>query len=176
MIIQFCGLSGSGKTTLAKAIQVLLADKNVPVEIIDGDEYRKELCADLGFSREDRNTNIRRLAFVASKLSKFNIVVIICAINPYESIRQEVRNKYEDVKTVFIDCNMNELIKRDTKGLYKKAFLPETDPEKVHNLTGVNDPFDLPLNPDLVIHSDRERADESAQKLMDFILANYKRS
>ncbi len=176
MIIQFCGLSGSGKTTLARAIKELLAEKNVPVEIIDGDEYRKELCADLGFSREDRNTNIRRLAFVASKLSKFNIVAIICAINPYESIREEVRNKYENVKTVFIDCSMNELIKRDTKGLYKKALLPATDPEKVHNLTGVNDPFDLPLNPDLVIHSDMERADESAQKLVDFILSNYQRS
>jgi adenylylsulfate kinase len=176
MIIQFCGLSGSGKTTLARALKALLEARDVPVEIIDGDEYRKVLCSDLGFSREDRNTNIRRLAFVASKLSAHNIVAIICAINPYESVRQEVKALYDDVKTVFIDCNLDELVRRDTKGLYKKALLPDGDPAKVHNLTGVNDPFDVPVQPDLVIHSDHEGADASARKLLEFVLAHYKRS
>jgi adenylylsulfate kinase len=176
MIIQFCGLSGSGKTTLARAVKELLFEQNIPVEIIDGDEYRKVLCSDLGFSKEDRNTNIRRLAFVASKLSSYNIVAIICAINPYESIREEVKGEYEQVKTVFVNCGMAELIKRDTKGLYKKAMLPESHPDKVHNLTGVNDPFDIPQSPDLVIESDKQTAEESAKKLMDFILMNYQRA
>jgi adenylylsulfate kinase len=171
MIIQFCGLSGSGKTTIAVKVKELLTARSIPVEIIDGDEYRKILCADLGFSREDRNTNIRRLAFVAGKLSSYKIVTLICAINPYESVRLEVKANYPDVTTVYIDCGMEELIKRDTKGLYKKAMLPEGHPEKVHNLTGVNDPFDIPQNPDLVIKSDIEGSEESAKKLMDFIIA-----
>lgn len=173
MIIQFCGLSGSGKTTIAGRVKELLAEKNIPVEIIDGDEYRKVLCADLGFSREDRNTNIRRLAFVAGKLSSYNIITIICAINPYESVREEVKATYPNVTTVFIDCGLDELIKRDTKGLYKKALLPHDHPDKVNNLTGVNDPFDVPENPDLIIRSDSEEVGESVEKLIAFILSQY---
>jgi len=173
MIIHFCGLSGSGKTTIAGRVKELLAEKNIPVEIIDGDEYRKVLCADLGFSREDRNTNIRRLAFVAGKLSSYNIITIICAINPYESVREEVKATYPNVTTVFIDCGLDELIKRDTKGLYKKALLPHDHPDKVNNLTGVNDPFDVPENPDLIIRSDSEEVGESVEKLIAFILSQY---
>jgi adenylylsulfate kinase len=173
MIIQFCGLSGSGKSTIAGRVKELLAEKNIPVEIIDGDEYRKVLCADLGFSREDRNTNIRRLAFVASKLSSYNIITIICAINPYESVREEVKATYPNVTTVFIDCGLDELIKRDTKGLYKKALLPHGHPDKVNNLTGVNDPFDVPENPDLIIRSDTEDVEKSVEKLIVFILSEY---
>ena len=173
MIIQFCGLSGSGKTTLATAVQQLLRPRGIPVEIIDGDEYRKLLCADLGFSKEDRNQNIRRLAFVASKLSTHNIVAIICAINPYDNIRQEISAKYSNVKTVHIDCDLDTLIQRDTKGLYKKALLPTDHPEKVNNLTGVNDPFDPPEDPDLVISSAKESIAVSAEKLAGFIIAYY---
>ena len=173
MIIQFCGLSGSGKTTLSAEIKKLLNSQGIDVEIIDGDEYRKELCSDLGFSREDRNTNIRRLAFVASKLSKYNIVTIICAINPYDDIRKEVAAKYANVKTVFIDCGMETLMARDTKGLYRKALLPDGHPDKVVNLTGVNDPFEKPLNADLVIRSDNESIEQSTQKLSQFILSHF---
>ena len=155
------------------AIQKLLQPIGIPVEIIDGDEYRKVLCSDLGFSKEDRNQNIRRLAFVASKLSKYNIVAIICAINPYDNIRQEISAKYSNVKTVHIDCDLDTLIQRDTKGLYKKALLPVGHPEKVNNLTGVNDPFDSPQYPDLVISSAKESIAVSAEKLAAFITANY---
>lgn len=170
MIIQLCGLSGSGKTTIASKTKELLENAGITIEIIDGDEYRKELCADLGFSREDRNKNIRRLAFVAGKLSEHSILSIICAINPYENVRQEVVAKYKHVKTVFIDCDMLTLIQRDTKGFYKKSQLPDGDPDKMNNLTGVNDPFEPPENADLVIHTDLEQADESADKLYQFIL------
>lgn len=171
MIIQFCGLSGSGKTTLAQNVQQLLEQKGIAVEIIDGDEYRKILCADLGFSKEDRHTNIRRLAFVASKLSKHDVVTIICAINPYESIRREITETYAGTRTVFIDCALEVLMQRDTKGLYKKALLPDNHPEKISNLTGVNDPFEPPETPDLIIHSDTESIGESAGKLAAFIIS-----
>jgi adenylylsulfate kinase len=173
VIIQFCGLPGSGKTTLAEGVKALLRQKNINVEIIDGDEYRKVLCADLGFSKADRNQNIRRLAFVASKLSNYDIVSIICAINPYEAIRQEIITTYSNVKTVFIDCAVEILIQRDPKGLYKKALLPVGHPDKINNLTGVNDPFEIPKNADLIIKTDTESVQRSTEKLADFILANY---
>jgi len=172
MIIQFCGMSGSGKTTLAHEVKAILQKQHISIDIIDGDEYRKMLCPDLGFSKQDRNQNIRRLAFVASRMSEHGIVSIICAINLYEDIRQEVTEKYRNVKTVFIDCNLPELVRRDTKGLYKKALLPDGHPDKIHNLTGVNDPFETPANPDLVVRSDAETIDESAQKLARFITAH----
>jgi adenylylsulfate kinase len=100
---------------------------------------------------------------------------MICAINPYEEIRQELRNKYAHVKTVFINCEIPELIKRDTKGLYKKALLPESHKDKIHNLTGINDPFEMPSNPDLIINTDVESIDISAEKLVQFIQANYRK-
>lgn len=171
MIVQFCGMSGSGKTTLATSVRRVLEAQGVKVEVIDGDEYRKVLCADLGFSKADRNTNIRRLAFVASKLSQYDVVAIICAINPYEDIRQEISATYPNVKTVFIDCDMETLIQRDTKGLYKKALLPDGHPDKITNLTGVNDPFEKPERPDLTIDSGKETVAASTEKLAQFILS-----
>jgi adenylylsulfate kinase len=169
MIIQFCGMSGAGKTTLAEHTKNKLAALGVSIEIIDADEYRKFIIKDLGFSKVDRCENIRRLAFIANKFSKHNIVPIICAINPYEEIRQEIKDKYNNVKTVFISCEINELIKRDTKGLYKKAFLPENHTDKIHNLTGVNDPFEVPYKPDLIIQTDKETIEKSVEKVVEFI-------
>ncbi len=110
MIIQLCGLSGSGKSTLAGLVKEKLTLKQVATEIIDGDAYRKALCSDLGFSREDRYENIRRLGFVADNLSVHGIVVIIAAINPYEEIRREMKDRYRNVFTVFVDCPLMRLI------------------------------------------------------------------
>lgn len=173
MIIQFCGLSGSGKTTLAKTVQELLKEKNIAAEVLDGDEYRRSLFTDLGFSRGDRNCNIRRLAFLADRFAAHNIIGIISAINPFEDVRREVALTYPKVKTVFVDCNIAELIKRDTKKLYKKAMLPDDHPEKIFNLTGINDPFEPPDNPDLIIHTDTESIEVSSAKLLQFILLHY---
>jgi adenylylsulfate kinase len=172
MIIQFCGMSGAGKTTLAEHTKEKLALLGIPLEIIDADEYRKFIIKDLGFSKNDRCENIRRLAFIADKFSKQNITTIICAINPYEEIRQEVKNKYDTVKTVFINCEITELIKRDTKGLYKKALLPENHKDKIHNLTGINDPFEIPEKPDLIINTGKEDINKSTESLLNFIKAN----
>lgn len=172
MIIQFCGMSGAGKTTLAEQTKEKLALLGIPLEIIDADEYRKFIIKDLGFSKNDRCENIRRLAFIANKFSKQNITTIICAINPYEEIRQEIKTKYNNVKTVFINCEITELIKRDTKGLYKKALLPENHKDKIHNLTGINDPFEIPKNPDLIINTSIEDVSKSTESLVQFIKAN----
>jgi len=169
MIIQFCGLSGSGKTTLARNAKKFFESKNVDIEVIDGDEYRKFLCSDLGYSRQDRNTNIRRLAFVAGRLSQYKIIPIICAINPYEDIRMEVTKSYDDVKTIFIKCSLEELVRRDPKGMYARAHLAEGHPGRISNLSGVNDPFEVPAYSDLIIETDKETVAESTQKLVNYI-------
>ena|SRR5215831_13912846 len=173
MIVQLCGLSGAGKTTLAKAIEKELALEHFSVEVLDGDEYRKTLCSELGFSKKDRIENLRRIAFVARQLSKHGIIAIICAINPYEEMRQEIAENYPNVKTVFVDCPLNTLKIRDTKGLYKKAFLPEGHPEKINNLTGVNDPFEAPLHPDLYINTDEQTLEECTIKVVQFIRNSF---
>jgi adenylylsulfate kinase len=172
MIIQFCGLSGSGKTTLARKAKEHFDLKNVNIEILDGDEYRKFLCADLGFTKEDRNTNIRRLAFVAGKLAQYDIIPIVCAINPYEAIRQEVSSSYPQVRTIYIKCSLEELIRRDPKGMYARAILPEGHTNRINNLSGVNDPFEIPSDPDLIIETDKETVFESSQRLIKYIESN----
>jgi len=172
MLVQLCGLSGAGKTTLAKKVMIKLKDHGVKAEIIDGDEYRRTLCKDLGFSKSDRLENIRRLGVVAGVLSAHGIVTIISAINPYEEARKELKSTYGNVKTVYLECELETLISRDTKGLYKRALMPEGNHDKVYNLTGVNDNFDIPVNPDLLINTGVEHIDESATKLFRFIREN----
>src|SRR5258708_23770666 len=115
MIVKLCGLSGTGKTTLSIINSEMMISHGYKVEVIDGDEYRKTLCNGLGFSKADRIENMRRMAFVAAQLSKHGIIAIICAINPFEEMRQEVIKKYSDVKTIHIDCPIDTLKIRDTK-------------------------------------------------------------
>ena len=172
MIILLCGLSGAGKSTLAKCIRQKLAEAEIFIEIIDADEYRVNLFKDLSYSKEDRNENIRRLGFIADKFSSHNIITIISAINPYSDVRDELISKYKQVKVVHVDCPLNELIKRDTKGLYKKALLPDNDPQKINNLTGVNDPFEIPAKPDLYINTKKMNIHESTDELYSFVMDN----
>jgi len=172
MIIQFCGLSGSGKTTIAQKTKEYFRERTINIEILDGDEYREFLSPDLGFTKEDRNINIRRLAFVASKLSQYNIIPVICAINPYDEIRKEVISSYSRVKTIYIKCSLTELIKRDTKGMYAKALLPDGHADKIYNLSGVNDPFETPCNSDLIIETDKQTISESSHALIQYIETN----
>jgi adenylylsulfate kinase len=169
MIVQFCGLSGSGKTTLARAVESK-PDKLVPIEVIDGDEYRETLCKGLGFAKEDRFENMRRMAFVAGKLAKHGIIPIICAINPYQEMRNEVSGRYPNVKTIYIDCRLGTLKQRDTKGLYARAELPNDHPCKLGNLTGISDPFDVPAQPDLHINTSLHTIEECTDKIGHFIL------
>lgn len=140
--------------------------------MIDGDEYRANLCKDLGFSKKDREENIRRLGFVGKTLARNGVIVLLSAINPYDKIRRELKEKSPFVKTVWIDCGIEILKNRDTKGLYRRAFLPADHPEKLNNLTGVNDPFEIPREADLIIKTDSETVESSTEKLLNFILEN----
>ena len=166
MFIQMTGLSGAGKTTLARAVEKRLKEKGLLVEIIDGDEYREGMCKDLGFSKEDRNTNIRRLGFVGKVLSRNNVITIMSAINPYEKIRNELKETH-GARTVFINCPVEVCIDRDVKGLYKKALSGE-----IQNFTGISDPFEEPLTPDLTLNTAEFSVEELVKILENFIMEN----
>lgn len=169
VLLQMTGLSGAGKTTISSHVKEHLQHLGYQVELLDGDVFRKTLCRDLGFSKEDRCENIRRMGFVADLLTRNNIIVIIAAINPYEEIRRELQDNY-GAKTVWVNCEIETLKQRDTKGLYRRAFLPENHPEKIKNLTGVNDVFEIPQNADLVLDTAQESVTQSVQKVVNFIL------
>jgi len=175
MILLFCGLSGAGKSTLAEKVRHKLASEDIFIEIIDADEYRQRLFKDLKYSMEDRFENIRRLGFIANKFSSHNIITVISAINPYDSIRKELARTYKNVKVVHIDCDVDVLISRDTKGLYKRALLPEGHPDKLENLTGINDPFEAPISPDLHINTDKMTVKECVSEIRSFIVKNIVR-
>lgn len=170
LFIQMTGMSGAGKSTLATEVQQRLKKKGFRVEVVDGDEYRRGLGNDLGYSRSDRNRNVRRLGFVGCMMARNDVISIMAAINPYKEIRQELTDTAANVRTVYIACNLDTLKGRDTKGLYQRTRLPVGHPERVTNLTGVNDPFDVPTNPDLTIHTDKEDLETSITKLEKFIV------
>jgi len=174
LFIQLTGLSGSGKSTIAVGTKQLLESNGFRVEVVDGDIYRRKLCPDLGFSKEDRHENIRRLGFVSNQFAVNGIVSILAAINPYEEIRKELSRFGTHVKTVWINCDLDTLIKRDTKQLYKKAMLPDDHPDKIKNLTGVNDPYEPPENPNLIVNTNAESEEASSKKLFDYIMQNIK--
>lgn len=169
-IFQFTGLSGAGKTTLANAVAVLLTARGSKVEMIDGDEYRKTICADLGFSKADREENMRRLGTIAAAFSKEGKTVLISAINPFQNIRNELKER-TGAKTIWIKCPIDILVQRDTKGLYKRAMLPERHPEKIYNLTGVNDVYDQPEQADLVLDTGLTPFHACVHQLSAFILS-----
>jgi len=169
ILIQLFGLSGAGKTTLAQVVKKELLDKKLKVEIIDGDEYRKVICRDLSFTKDDRIENIKRLGFVGNILARNGVIAILSAISPYEVARKELKDQYQNVYSVWLDCPIDELIKRDTKGLYHRALLPDNDPDKINNLTGINDTFEIPENPDLIINTNDSDIIESKNKLLNFI-------
>src|SRR4029077_13419593 len=138
--VWFTGLSGAGKSTISTALAEELRRRGRPVEILDGDVVRENLSKGLGFSREDRDTNIRRIGFVAELLTRHGVVVLVAAISPYRETRDEVRARIGHFVEVHVDCPLDELVQRDVKGLYKRALAGEID-----NFTGVSDPYEPPL-------------------------------
>jgi adenylylsulfate kinase len=161
----FTGLSGAGKTTISKLIEEELRARRNRLEILDGDVVRENLSKGLGFSKEDRDTNIRRIAFVADLLSRNGVPVITAAISPYHEIRDEARRLMGGrFIEVYIEASVEECARRDTKGLYKKAFAGE-----IKEFTGVSDPYEAPENPEIVCHTEQETPAESAQKLIAYL-------
>src|ERR671911_2534731 len=158
----FTGLSGAGKTTISKLIEAELRGRRNRVEVLDGDVVRENLSKGLGFSKEDRDTNIRRIAFVADLLSRNGVPVITAAISPYREIRQEARDMMGDrFIEVFVKASVEACAERDIKGLYKKAFAGE-----IKEFTGVSDPYEEPLNAEITLDTENESPDESAGKLI----------
>ncbi len=160
-VIWFTGLSGSGKTTIAHEVEERLLDAGVPVEILDGDIVRENLSKGLGFSKEDRDTNIRRIAFVAHLLQRNGVFAITAAISPYREIRDEARAMIKDFVEVFADAPIDICEERDVKGLYAKARAGE-----IKGFTGIDDPYEAPLNPEVVCKTGEESVEQSAQKVI----------
>ncbi|MGH2747228.1 MAG: adenylyl-sulfate kinase [Actinomycetota bacterium] len=164
-VIWFTGLSGSGKTTIANIVEHSLLDADVPVEMLDGDVVRENLSKGLGFSKEDRDTNIRRIAFVAHLLQRNGVFVITAAISPYRRVRHEARALIRDFVEVFADAPIEVCEERDVKGLYAKARAGE-----IKNFTGVDDPYEPPDYAEVACHTDGETPEESAQKVIDKLI------
>jgi adenylylsulfate kinase len=165
VVIWFTGLSGSGKTTVAHVVEEKLLDAGVPVEILDGDVVRENLSKGLGFSEEDRNTNIRRIAFVAHLLQRNGTFVITAAISPYKAIRDEARSMIKDFVEVFADAPLEVCEERDVKGLYAKARAGE-----IKGFTGIDDPYEAPDNAEVVIKTGEQSVEESAQQVIDKLI------
>jgi adenylyl-sulfate kinase len=165
LTLWFTGLSGAGKSTIAQIVEHQLAEREVRVEVLDGDVVRTNLSKGLGFSKEDRDTNIRRIAFVADLLSRNGVVAITAAISPYREIRDEARGKMgERFVEVFVKSSVEECARRDVKGLYEKAFKGE-----IKEFTGVSDPYEPPSAPELTLDTEKETPEESAGKVLAYV-------
>ena len=160
----FTGLSGAGKTTISTLVEGALRERGLRVEVLDGDVVRTNLSKGLGFSKEDRDENIRRIGFVCHLLSRNGVAAIAAAISPYRDVRDEVRSRIGRFVEVYVECPLETLVERDVKGLYKKALAGE-----IKNFTGVSDPYEPPLNPEVVVRTDRETPKDSATRVLTFL-------
>ncbi len=161
MTIWFTGLPCSGKSAVADRVAALLLDRGHHVERLDGDIVRKDLTRDLGFSKADRDENIRRVTFVAKLLSRNEVAVLTSFISPYREMRDRARTETTNFIEVYVKCPIEVCMERDVKGMYKKAMRGE-----IKEFTGVSDPFEEPLAPELVLETDKESLEESAARVM----------
>ncbi len=161
LTIWFTGLSGSGKTTIGHRLEEVLRKRGLKVEVLDGDVVRTNLSKGLGYSKEDRDTNIRRIGFVCRLLARNGVVAIVAAISPYRAARDEVRVQNGDFVEVYLKCPLEVLCQRDPKGLYAKAMRGE-----IPHFTGVSDPYEEPLHPEVVLETGEEAEEESLAKVL----------
>ena len=159
--VWFTGLSGAGKSTIAERLLALLRERGVKSELLDGDVVRTNLSKGLGFSKEDRDTNIRRIGFVSQLLTRDGVVSIVSAISPYREVRDEVRGEIGRFIEVHVHASLDELVRRDVKGLYEKALKGE-----IPNFTGVSDPYEEPPDPDVFLDTEQESVEESLAKVV----------
>lgn len=162
--VWFTGLSGAGKTTIRMAVEKELRAQGCKVEVLDGDIVRENLTKGLGFSKADRDENIRRIGFVAQLLTRNEVVVLVSAISPYRAIRDEVRGKIGDFVEIFVNAPLTVCEERDVKGLYKKARAGE-----IKQFTGIDDPYEPPLQPEVECRTDQETLEESTAKVLAFL-------
>ncbi|MFY7805982.1 MAG: adenylyl-sulfate kinase [Limnoraphis robusta] len=160
--VWFTGLSGAGKTTITRAVAEELRSQECQLEILDGDVVRENLTKGLGFSKEDRDINIRRIGFVANLLTRNGVIVLVSAISPYREVREEVRQTIGDFVEVFVNAPLATCEERDVKGLYKRARAGE-----IKQFTGIDDPYEPPLNPEVECRTDLEELSESIAKVMN---------
>jgi adenylylsulfate kinase len=156
----FTGMSGAGKSTISEQVFARLKTAGAKVELLDGDVVRTHLSKGLGFSKEDRDINIRRIGFVCELLTRNGVIAIVAAISPYREVREEVRSRIGNFVEVYVTCPIEVLAERDVKGLYKKALAGE-----IASFTGVSDPYEPPANPEVTIDSSREPVDESVERV-----------
>ena len=158
----FTGLSGAGKSTLSERVFEKLQKAGAKVELLDGDEVRTHLSKGLGFSKEDRDTNVNRLGFVCQLLSRNGVIAIVAAISPYRETRDQVRAKIENFVEIYVHCPIEVLAERDVKGLYKRALAGE-----IANFTGVSDPYEAPTSPEVTVDSSKETLEQSEARVWD---------
>jgi adenylyl-sulfate kinase len=163
-VLWLTGLSGAGKSTVAAKLGPALAERGHRVELLDGDEVRTNLCQGLGFSREDRDTNIARIGYVAGKLAKHGVAVLVAAISPYREARDQVRAAVDNFVEIHVAAPVSTCAERDVKGLYAKALSGE-----LKNFTGISDPYEPPLEPELVLHTEAETVDESVEQVIAWL-------
>ena len=164
LTLWFTGLSGAGKTTLNRAVYERLAQRGLPVESLDGDEVRRNLGRGLGFSKEDRDENIRRIGYVAGLLTRHGVLVLVSAISPYGAVREEVRQSIGEFAEVYVNAPVEVCEHRDVKGLYRRARSGE-----LKGFTGVDDPYEAPQHPEVECRTDLETVEESVEKIMRFL-------
>jgi adenylylsulfate kinase len=165
--VWFTGLPCSGKTTIADKLALIIKEKGKNVERLDGDIVRKGLTRDLGFSKEDRDMNIERVTFVAKLLTRNNVVVLATFVSPYIARRQKTREEIGEYIEVYVKASLEECIKRDVKGMYKKALAGE-----IKNFTGIDDPYEAPPSPEIIVDTDVESVDESVEKVLKYLEKN----
>ncbi|HZD11710.1 MAG TPA: adenylyl-sulfate kinase [Candidatus Binatia bacterium] len=163
-VLWMTGLSGAGKTTIALILVEELKRRGLKVERLDGDVVRQSLTRDLGFSKEDRDKNIERVSFVAKLLSRNGVACICSFISPYQAVRDQVRSETTNFIEVFVDAPLEVVMERDVKGLYEKAVAGE-----IPNFTGISDPFEPPVNPEIHVPTHRQTPRESAEMILGYL-------
>ncbi len=164
-VVWLTGLPGSGKTTIARGVSEFLKRKNYRVEVLDGDWVRKTISAGVGFTREERRQHLLRVAWISRLLARNGVVVLCSFVSPYRDVREEVRRIVEEETPfieVYVKCSIEECIRRDPKGLYKRALRGE-----IKNMTGIDDPYEPPLKPDIIVDTENLSVEENIAIVID---------
>jgi len=164
-VVWITGLPGSGKTTIARKLEAELKSRGLKVEVFDGDEVRKNLSAELGFSRRDREIHNRRVIYVCKLLARNGVNSIVSLISPYRNVREYARKELPKFVEVYCKCSLEECMRRDPKGLYRKALAGE-----IANMTGIQDPYEEPTNPEVTIDTEHDPIEHNVEKILEKLM------